>query len=287
VVTDQFTTCHFHPDRRAGVVCQRCDKPICPSCMTQASVGFHCPECTRQRGQRVVRGRAAFGGATAPTLTYALIGITVAAYFLQVAAGDVVSGGFVQNRAIVEYSLNGYAVAEENQWYRIVTSAFLHGGILHLALNMFALWNLGRIVEQTLGRLRFVLIYAVSLLAGSTGALVLNPDLRTVGASGAIYGLFGALVLLFRSRGISLWQSGLAMIILLNFVFTITVPNISIGGHAGGFAGGIVAVWLLLELPRRTKDPRHALYAVAALLPLLVIAAVVAASGWTRVVPTG
>ena len=278
-MTEQYPTCYFHPDRRAGVVCQRCDKPICPACMTQASVGFHCPDCVRQGRQKVVRGRAAFGGGvTQPFVTYALIAVNVVVFLLQQAGGDVViQGRVVENKAIVDYGINAHAIAD-GEWYRIVTGAFLQANILHIAFNMFALWSLGRIAEPLVGRWRFALIYAVALVAGSAGAILLSPNALTVGASGAIYGLFGALVLLFRQRGVDIWRSGLGITILINFAITLTVPNISLGGHAGGFVGGLLATWLFIELPRRTRSPAHATVAVACLVPLFVLVGIMGAA---------
>jgi membrane associated rhomboid family serine protease len=281
-----YPTCKFHPDRRAGVVCQRCDSPICPACMHQASVGFHCPDCVRAGKQRVVQGRQAFG-VTTPVLTAAIVGINVLVYLLQMAAGNVRIGPFVENRGIVNYGLNAYDVSVHHEWYRIITAGFIHASIFHVAINMFALWMIGRIVEAMVGRLRFALIYAVSLVAGSVGALVLSPDSLTVGASGAIFGLFAALVILFRARGIDLWRSGLAITILINFVFTLAVPNISLGGHAGGFIGGLVATWLLVELPRRVRNRHQPIVLAALLIPALFVVGVLVATNYTGPLPTG
>lgn len=285
-MSGEYPVCKFHPDRRAGVVCQRCDSPICPSCMHQASVGFHCPDCVRSGRQRVVQGRQAFG-ITTPVLTMVIIGINVLVYLLQMAAGNVVVGRYVENRGIVDFGLNAYDVSEHHEWYRIVTAGFIHASIFHVAINMFALWMIGRIVEVMIGRARFALIYAVSLVAGSAGALLLSPDSLTVGASGAIFGLFAALVILFRARGIDLWRSGLAITILINFVFTLAVPNISLGGHAGGFVGGLVATWLLVELPRRVRSRTQPMVLAALLIPALFVVGVLLASNWTTSLPTG
>jgi membrane associated rhomboid family serine protease len=254
--------------------------------MHQASVGFHCPECIRSGRQRVVQGRQAFR-ANVPVLTAIIVGINVIVFLLQLVAGDVRTGRVLENRVIVEYGLNGYAVSEHHQWYRIFTAGFVHAGLFHVAINMFALWVIGRIVEAMVGRLRFALIYGVSLVAGSAGALLLSPDSRTVGASGAIYGLFAALVILFRARGIDMWRSGLAITILINFVFTLAVPNISLGGHAGGFVGGLIATWLLLELPRRLRRHHEPVVLTALLIPLLAVVGVLVAANWTLPLPTG
>jgi membrane associated rhomboid family serine protease len=280
-VTDAqpFRTCAFHPDRRAGVVCQRCDKPICPSCMHQASVGFHCPDCVRQGKQKVVRGNAAFGRNPGNTpLTFVLIAVNVAVFFYEMAQGDIRGTNFLQ--VVYDFGLNAFAISENGEWYRIVTSAFLHASIFHLLLNMYALFVLGPIVERTLGRVQFGIVYAAALMAGSAGALLLSPNEITVGASGAIYGLLGALVVIFRSRGISLMQSGLGITLLINFVFTLTISNISLGGHLGGLIGGGLAALVIVEGPQRIKDHRMIVWLAGALVPVFfVLAMVFAASG--------
>jgi membrane associated rhomboid family serine protease len=271
-----YPACSFHPDRRAGVVCQRCDKPICPSCMHQASVGFHCPDCVRSGQQKVVQGRAVFGGLTARStpLTLTLIAVNVALFILQSATGRV--------EFLIDYSLIGIPIAENGEWYRLISGAFLHWNLLHIALNMFALWTLGPLIERSLGRLRFAVIYGVSLMAGSAGSLLVEPNALTVGASGAIYGLLGALVVLFRNRGISIWSSGLGITLLINFAFTIGIPGISIGGHLGGLVGGLLATWILVEGPRRMRSDDAALGFAIALIPLFFVAGLWAATTWSN-----
>jgi membrane associated rhomboid family serine protease len=279
--TGTYPVCAFHPDRRAGVVCQRCDKPICPTCMNQASVGFHCPDCVRHGKQKVVHGRAAFGGLTThtSTLTLILIGVNVLIFLVQATRPD--DPLFRLNEVLFDFGLNGPFIAENGEWYRLFTSAFLHWNILHLALNMFALWNLGPIVERSLGRARFGVIYAVSLVAGSAGAALMDPLAFTAGASGAIYGLLGALVVLFRDRGISIMQSGLGLTLLINFVFTIGYPGISIGGHLGGLVGGLASTWILVEGSRRLRNPQLALLLAASLILAFFAFGLWAATTWT------
>ena len=194
-------TCYRHPDRRAGVTCQRCDRPICPECMTQASVGFHCPECSKRGKQRVYTARTIMGGSR-PIVTQALIGINVAVFVLGLGrgSGDLFSGS---NSLINDYGLLGSAFIRhtdgtiapigvaQGEWYRLVTGGFLHAGLLHVGLNMFALWILGSQLEAAVGRLRFGVIYGAALLSGSLGVMILSPHEPTVGASGAIFGLLG------------------------------------------------------------------------------------------------
>jgi membrane associated rhomboid family serine protease len=281
-VTDADTQqrCAFHPDRRAGVVCQRCDKYICPACMHQASVGFHCPECVRQGRQKVVRGNAAFGRTPSSVpVTMTLIAINVVVFLIQIAAGDETVGRFnLGNKIIWDYGLNGVAVSDGGEWYRIVTSAFLHANLIHLLFNMYALYILGPTIERALGPVRYLIIYAASLLAGSAGALIVEPDALTVGASGAIYGLLGALIVLFRNRGISLWQSGLAITLVLNFAITLSISNISIGGHVGGFIGGATAAFVIIEGPRYVRNRGMLVWIAGALVPVFFVVGMLAAA---------
>lgn len=250
-------TCYRHPERRAGVICQRCDRPICPDCMHQASVGFHCPECTRQSGQRVVRGRPTGAGTT--SVTSVLIAINVAVFVFGIGQGLDTRWAVIRDGALL-----GPLVAA-GDWWRIVSSGFLHANVVHIGFNMFVLYQLGRIMEPALGKLRYALVYAVSLLAGALGVLILEPDTFTVGASGAVFGLMGAAVAAMRSRGINPFQTGLGTTLLLNLFITFSIPGISIGGHVGGLVGGFLATWVIADTAlARSRDPR--LSAVALLL---------------------
>ena len=148
----------------------------------------------------------------------------------------------------------GPAVADGDVW-RVLTGGFLHAGLFHLFFNMFALYILGGLLEPAIGRLRIGLIYFVSQLAGSYGALHLDPDVRTVGASGAIFGLMGAAFIVMRHRGVNPMESGLGLWIGLNLLITFTIPGISIGGHLGGLAGGVLAALVLFELGERVRVP--------------------------------
>jgi membrane associated rhomboid family serine protease len=251
--------------------------------MTQASVGFHCPDCVRQGRQKVVRGNAAFGRNPSSTpITFILIAVNVIVFLFEIAKGDVLvrtGSGFSRvNQVLADYGLNGPAVAQGGEWWRLVTSAFLHVNILHLALNMYALFILGPIVERSLGPRRFAIIYATSLMAGAAGALLLSPNELTAGASGAIYGLLGALVIVFRNRGISLWQSGLGITIVLNLAFTLAIPNISLGGHLGGFVGGLLAGLVLVEGPQKIRNRQTVVWVALALVPIFFAVGLAAAS---------
>ena len=219
--------------------------------MTSTSVGMRCPECSRQRTQ--VRTISSL--ATQPTLTYILIGLNVALFLGGFLSGArATGGGFGGSSLIREGALYGPAVAEGEVW-RVLTAGFLHSGFVHLLFNMMGLYILGGLLEPAIGRLRFALIYFLSLLVGSFGALVLDPNSVTVGASGGIFGLMGAAVIVMRNRGINPMESGLGLWIGLNLLITFTIPGISIGGHVGGLLGGALAALVLFELGDRVRVP--------------------------------
>jgi membrane associated rhomboid family serine protease len=210
------------------------------------------------------------GAVDAPTLTYILIGINVA-----VALGSLLSGGGsatgLSGDPIFRDGELSRATIHNGEVWRLVTSGFIHAGVTHLLFNMLALWVLGSLVEPAVGRARFVLIYFASLLAGSFGALVAEPNLPTVGASGAIFGLLGAAIIVLRSRGINPMESGLVFWLGLNLVFTFTISGISIGGHIGGLVGGTLAAIALYEIGPRLRLP---FWASAALVGVVGAAAV-------------
>jgi membrane associated rhomboid family serine protease len=255
-----WQACYRHPDRRAGVSCQRCNRPICPQCMSQASVGFHCPECVRRGGQKVITPRSL---QVRPLLTQVLIGVNVLVFLLGIGLTSVQGIGDITARG----ALNGPDVAD-GEWWRLITSGFLHANLMHLALNMAVLWFLGSQVESALGRSRYAIVYFGSLLGGSLGALLLNPYATTVGASGAIFGIMGAAAALQVRRGLSVWSSGLGGLLAINLVFTFLVPGISIGSHLGGLLIGFVTGFLIADAP--AGSPRAA-WAVAGGLILTVV----------------
>jgi membrane associated rhomboid family serine protease len=220
---------------------------------------------------------------TAP-LTVALIAINIVVYLLQVKSSSVVvvmDSGTTAGQQAVEGSVDGHfglwgPMVSSGEWWRLLTSGFLHASPIHIGSNMLALYFIGRALEPALGTLRFGLIYGVSLAAGSLGVMVLEPGSLSIGASGAIFGLMGAFVVIARSRGISPMQSGIGTVILLNLVITFTIPGISIGGHLGGLAGGAALAGLMVELDKRRLKAREpvpfALISGAAFVALLVIA---------------
>ncbi len=180
-----------------------------------------------------------------PIVTQVLIGINVVVFLADIATGGTIrrAGGDV----FADGALYGPNIDRLGEWWRVITAGFLHDGIFHLGLNMFALWILGRIVEPALGRLPYVLLYMASLVAGSFGALLLEPDAITVGASGAVFGLMGAVVMVQRRIGLSIWDTGIGALILLNVLISVGVSNISLGGHMGGLVGGLITGWVLTE----------------------------------------
>ena len=256
--------CYRHPDRETGVSCSSCGRPICPDCMTPTPVGMRCPECASQK-TKVVRGPSggAESGFMGSPATYVLVAINVVLYLIEISAGGGGCSIPTSNSVIQDLGLAGPFVAE-GEWYRMVTSGFLHGGLLHIGFNMLLLFMLGRMLEPSLGTQRFVLLYFASLLCGSFGALLMDPNVITVGASGAVYGLFGASFLLARERGMNALAGELGLLIVFNLVISFTVPGISIGGHLGGLAGGAACAAVLIAGARGILGPNHKLaeYAV-------------------------
>jgi len=243
--------------------------------MTTASVGFHCPECAGAGRQKVYTGRAAFGAAKSVVLTPALIAINVGVFLLTLGGGG--SASEIGEKTLLKYGLYGPAVSEGHEWYRIITSGFLHSGLLHIGFNMYALWIVGNILEPALGRLRFAIVYFGGLIAGSLGALIIEPNQFAVGASGAIFALFAALFVAQRAAGINAWKSGIALTIGLNLIITLTLPHISKGAHLGGLLGGALLAWILIEGPRRATNRQAPVIAAIVLVPVLFLAAVAAA----------
>ncbi|MCB1005416.1 MAG: rhomboid family intramembrane serine protease [Acidimicrobiales bacterium] len=270
--------CYRHPDRRAGVSCQRCGRPICPSCMVQASVGFHCPDCVQTSGAQVY-DRARLARMAAPYATYTLIAINVAVFLIDLfSGGNVLRGGsfgVLGERgaltAAIQYrdgELGGVAFGE---WWRIVTGGFLHAGFMHLAFNMYALYILGSQLEGVLGRAKFVMLYVTALLAGSFAVLLIDPRAVTVGASGAIFGLFGVAFVFQRQTGIDPWRSGVGALIGINLVLTFAIPGISISGHIGGLVGGALAALAVFEIEERTRSTAASLAVCGAMSAALVL----------------
>jgi membrane associated rhomboid family serine protease len=246
--------CYRHPDRETGLSCSECDRPICYECMTPAPVGIRCPEHSgkAQGLQRVTQtARALSSDSTGGYVTKALIAINTAVFLLELATGGTING--IGSRLYEQGALYGPAVAA-GDWWRLISAAFLHYGPIHLGLNMLALWWFGQPLEHALGRGRFLLLYLVSGLAGSAGALLVTPLAATVGASGAIFGILGAALIMERQGSMVFGGQAMTMIVI-NLVFTFAVGGISIGGHLGGLAGGALCMLALSRFGRG-----HAVY---------------------------
>ena len=287
IADTHIPTCYRHPNRETGLSCSECGRPICTECMTPAAVGIRCPEHARAATRRVapaggrrpalprVAPRAARVGGTEALVTKTLIGINVAIYLLTVVQGAGINspGGSVFDRMF----LYGPFVAQ-GDWWRLITAAFLHASVVHIGFNMLALWWFGAPVEAYLGRARFIGLYLVSGLAGSAGALVLTPHSVTVGASGAIFGILGAMLILEWQTTGRLGGNALTLIVV-NIALSFAIANISIGGHIGGLVGGILATLAFARWGRG-----HAAYGriglTGALGLVLVAAASVAVAYW-------
>ena len=274
-------TCYRHPDRVTGLSCSECGRPICTECMTMAPVGIRCPEHSGQAQgmQRMTRGvkRAAYEG-TGAKVTRALIGINVGIYIAELVTGGGINGigSTIYEKGVLiasafDSSGNLIGVAH-GDWWRLITAAFLHYGPFHLLLNMVALWWFGSLLEQRIGSGHFLALYIVSGLAGSAGALLWSPLTPTVGASGAIFGILGAGLVLEQQRDYVFGGQALG-IILINFVLTFSISSISKGGHLGGLVGGILCALALTRFGRG-----HAAYGRAGLLGYALIAGIGIAS---------
>ena len=170
------------------------------------------------------------------TVTNVIIAVNVGVFLLGLARGNDVSNG--RGDLSLRLGLAADFINADHEYYRLITSGFLHFGIIHLGFNMLVLYRMGEVLENGIGKLRFSAVYLAAMLAGSCGALIADPNALTAGASGAVYGLFGALALGLRSRGASVWQSGIGPLIAINLLLTFTISGISAGGHIGGLVGG-------------------------------------------------
>lgn len=256
-------TCYRHPDRETYVSCQRCGRPICPACQTQAAVGVHCPECVRQ-GRAAAPAGAVVARALRPrgsaVTTYVLMGLILVAYAMQWISAQALTSAWVLNPTVVG--------AEP---WRLITSAFLHSPsvILHLLFNLYALYAFGPALEAFLGRARFLALYLVTALGGSLGVLAiyqlaivtdgriieltggfLTPS-AALGASGAIFGLIGAYIPLRRAIGVNFTQ--LLILLGINLAIGFFAGGIAWEAHLGGLLVGVLIGWVYLRTRRRTQ----------------------------------
>ncbi|MFY4721787.1 rhomboid family intramembrane serine protease [Streptomyces sp. LaBMicrA B280] len=263
--------CYRHPDRETGVRCTRCERPICPECMVSASVGFQCPECVHGGGpahphapggggagrtMAAARPRTVAGGtmtADPRLLTKVLIGINIALFLVQLAVGE----GFTQRFEMIGQAytplIPGVQGVAQGQYYRLLTAMFLHAGFTHLLFNMLSLWWIGGPLEAALGRARYLALYAVSGLAGSALTYLLAaPNAPSLGASGAIFGLFGATGVLMRRLNYDMRP--LFALLVINLIITFTPGfNIAWQAHVGGLVAGVVTGYAMVHAPRRNR----------------------------------
>lgn len=244
-------TCYRHPNREAPLLCTRCERPICLDDAIDAPVGFLCPE----DAQQAPRVRRAMRDAGVP-ITRGLVFLLVGIFLVQ-----QVGGRGLENAGVTW----GPGVAQRGEVYRLVTGGFLHANLLHIGFNGYLLWQLGHMLEPVMGRVRFLGVYAAGLLGGSAGAMLLSWNAGTLGASGAVFGLMGAAMVLLRRRGVDPWQTSIGSLVLINLVLTFVIPGISVGGHLGGLLGGAAAALTLSDGDRMTSSDGGP-WVVAALL---------------------
>jgi membrane associated rhomboid family serine protease len=282
-------TCYRHPNRETGLSCSECGRPICEDCVTFAPVGLRCPDHAGGRRPAQALGRTRRGprivarapqtqlGSTQGLVTKILILLNVVIYLITAVQGAGLNspGG----RLFFKWLLFGPFVAD-GQWWRLITAAFLHASLIHIGFNMLALWWFGAPVEEYLGRTRFIGLYLASGLAGSAGALVVTPNAPTVGASGAIFGILGAMLIIE-------WQetgrlAGNAMtLIVINLALSFAIAGVSAGGHIGGLIGGILATLAFARFGRG-----HAAYGrlgLAGVAGLVLVAALSVAIAYWKV----
>jgi membrane associated rhomboid family serine protease len=250
-------TCYRHAGRETGVRCTRCERPICPECMVPAAVGFQCPECLNEGRKSMRPVRTVYGGTVnrgGVDITRVLVGINVIVFVLTLLDGANAVDGGGQSSIYDRFALIPAEVAG-GEWYRLFSSMFLHFGFLHIAFNMWALLVIGGPLEQLLGRVRFVVLYVLSGLGGSVLSFSTGPLLvKAAGASGAIFGLFAAMYVVNRQRGLE--TGPIVGLIAINLVISFTFSGIDWRGHVGGLITGAVVAAVLAFAPRGPQRDR-------------------------------
>lgn len=238
--------CYRHPDRESYILCQRCGRTICPQCQTQASVGVHCPECVLEARQNAPKRKPAIvtamrPGSGKPVVTFAIIGITLAVFVVNLLLGGMAN-----------YYLTYYPILTAIAPWTMLTAALAHSSIFHIALNMFALFLFGPALEKGLGRARFIALYVLSAFGGSVAVLLLSPSGGVLGASGAIFGLLGAFFVIQRGLGGNTVQ--LAIVIGLNLALGFFIANISWEAHLGGLIVGAGVALIYMRTRERARQ---------------------------------
>lgn len=282
--------CYRHPDRETGRNCTRCGKPACGDCLVQAAVGSHCLDCAKA-ARPDVRTQVKFATSRVITpVTYTIIGINLAIFLWMGAADSAAFGGRVTeahvklglNKDLMKFgAYNPFSPQEvlgPHEWYRLVTSGFIHFGVFHVAMNMLLLFQLGQLLERAIGGVRFTLLYFAGLLAGSLGVLVIGGDGITGGASGAVFGLMAGAAIGLHRRGVNVFNTGIGTTLLLNLVLTFTIRGISIGGHLGGALAGAICGWLMLA-PNWKPVPKWATYATPLAVMVVSVVGAIAVVG--------
>jgi membrane associated rhomboid family serine protease len=259
---DPADYCYRHPDRTSFVLCQRCGRTICPQCQTQAAVGVHCPECVREARRDAPKRKPAIvtafrASSNQPVVTYSIIGLCIAMYVLQVATNDAVTGQL--------FYYPPYTAARP---WTMLSSAFLHGSILHILVNMYSLYVFGPIIERLVGRWRYLALYLIAALGGSVAVLLLSPTTPVLGASGAIFGLLGAFFVIQRKLGGNNLQ--IVIVIVLNLAIGFFVSGISWQAHVGGLVAGGAVAFVYLQT-RRPNQRTAQVAGVAAIAVALVV----------------
>lgn len=276
----QTKVCYRHPRTETAVSCSHCERPICTDCMVFSAVGIKCPECAgtptgaRKTASRV---RVAAGRGGGYVVTRALVGVMIAVFVIQaLAAGDIRGLG---GEVFREGALYGPLVAD-GEWWRLVTASFLHAGPIHIFFNLLMLWWFGRPLEELIGRGRFLGVYAVAVFAGAAGSLLIAPENATVGASGAVFGILGAGLVLERNR-IPVFGGAALAVVAFNLVFSFVLSNVSIGGHVGGLLGGALAMLVLSRFGR--GHAVHGRVGAIEIVGLVALAALSVAIAFVRV----
>ncbi|MET7642631.1 rhomboid family intramembrane serine protease [Streptomyces sp. NPDC005426] len=301
------TTCYRHPSCETYVSCTRCERFICPACMREAAVGHHCVECVKEGRRSVRQARTVFGGAVsrgaAPVVTSVLIGLNVLAYLAELVRPGIVDRFAMTGAALTGPDGTGYVYVDgefpgfevigvvDGEWYRLLTGSFLHlppgassfgslpFGVLHILLNMYALWNLGRVVEEQLGRVRYLALYLLSALGGSVLVYLVAPYDSAVGASGAVFGLAASFYVINRRlgrdmRAVNRFLAGFLVWMVISAGFT------SWQGHLGGLLTGAVVTVVYAYAPAQRRTPVQAAGCVV-LLAVLVLLVVLKTSALT------
>jgi len=254
--------CYRHPDRQSFILCQRCGRTVCPQCSTQAAVGVHCPECVKEakasapkRKPVNIRMARSLRNTDAPVVTYGIIAICVVVFAAQLVFGNA-----------LDYWLVYFAPYTFAEPWRLLTSMFAHGSPLHLLSNMFSMFIIGRMLEPALGRARFVALFLLSGLGGATAVALISPGITVLGASGAIFGMLGALFVLIRRFGGNATQ--IVILVVLNLAIGFIVPGLAWQAHIGGLLVGaaVTAVFVRTRAERQRRLQVLASIGIAAAL---------------------